>query len=80
MYSIIGLKLLVRQALDHIAVLDLMLARNQQCQDFEVGGRLLPRDLLNCLLAVLAEMQQQRLHKLLVQQVTRAVPVAVRVA
>src|SRR5262249_26734628 len=47
---------------------------------FEVHARLLPRDLLNCLLAVLAEMQQQRLHELLIEQVTRAMPVAVRVA
>jgi hypothetical protein len=29
---------------------------------------------------VLAEMQQQRLHELLIEQVTRAVPVAVGVA
>ena len=50
-----GLKLLVRQALDHIAVLDIVLARNQQCQDFEVGGRLRPAHLRNGLLPVLAE-------------------------
>src|SRR5262249_39112562 len=36
--------------------------------------------LLDRLLALVTEVQQQRLHKLLVQQVTRAVPVAVRVA
>src|SRR6516165_4645854 len=44
-----GLKLLVRQLLDQIAVLNLVLARDQQCQDLEVGGRLRlahPRDSL----------------------------------
>jgi len=61
-----GLKLLVRQVLDRIAVLDLVLARYQQRKDFEVARRLLPRDLLNRLLAVLAEMQQQRLNEFLI--------------
>jgi hypothetical protein len=61
-------------------VLYLHLARHQQRKYFDVHGRLLPRDLLNCLLAALAEMQQQRLHELLIEQVTRAVPVAVGVA
>src|SRR5262245_44027257 len=56
-----------------------MLARHQQRKDFEVARRLLPCDLLNRLLAVLAEVQQQRLHELLVQQMTRVVPVTVRV-
>ena len=47
-------------------MLDLVLARHQQRKDFEVAGWLLPRDLLNCLLAVLAEVQQQRLDELLI--------------
>ena len=47
---------------------------------FEVRGRLVTSDLLDRLLALMAEVQQQRLHELLVQQMTRAVPVAVRVA
>jgi hypothetical protein len=44
----------------------LPLARYQQRKDFEVARRLLPRDLLNRLLAVLAEMQQQRMNELLI--------------
>src|SRR5262245_11114789 len=75
-----GFKLLVRQAFERIAVLDLVLAGNEQAENLEIARRLLPRDLLNCLLAVLAEMQQQRLHELLIEQVTRAVPVATRVS
>src|SRR5262249_53324866 len=71
------LDLLVRHLLYAVRVLYLHLARHQQRKYFDVHARLLPRDLLNCLLAVLAEMQQQRLHELLIEQVTRAVPVAV---
>ena len=71
------LDLLVAHRLDAPAVLELHLARHQKRKNLEVRGWLLPRDLLNCLLAVLAEMQQQRLHEFLVQQMTRAVPVAV---
>src|SRR5499427_11002707 len=74
------LDLLVRHLLYAVRVLYLHLARHQKRKYFEVHARLLPRDLLNCLLAVLAEMQQQRLHELLIEQVTRAVPVAVGVA
>ena len=46
----------------------------------EIRGRLVTSDLLDSFLALMAEVQQQRLHELLVQQMTRAVPVAVRVA
>src|SRR5262245_1873134 len=74
------LDLLVRHLLYAVRVLYLHLARHQQRKYFDVRGRLIARDLFNCLLAVLAEMQQQRLHELLIEQVTRAVPVAVRVA
>src|SRR6516162_6283422 len=74
------LGLLVRHLLYAVRVLYLHLARHQQRKYFNVHGRLIARDLFNCFLAVLAEMQQQRLHELLIEQVTRAVPVAVRVA
>src|SRR6516164_742568 len=74
------LDLLVRHLLYAVRVLSLHLARHQKRKNFEVRGRLVTSDLFNCLLAVLAEMQQQRLHELLIEQVTRAVPVAVRVS
>src|SRR6516225_7465996 len=67
------LDLLVRHLLYAVRVLSLHLARHQKRKNFEVRGRLVTSDLLNCLLAVLAEMQQQRLHELLIEQVTRAV-------
>jgi hypothetical protein len=47
---------------------------------FGLRWRLITSDLLDCFLALMAEVQQQRLHELLVQQMTRAVPVAVGVA
>jgi hypothetical protein len=50
-----GLKLLVRQVLERIAVLDLVFARDQQSQNLEVGGRLCPAHLRNGLLPVLPE-------------------------
>jgi len=54
------LKLLVRQVLDQIAVLDLVLARNQQRQDLEIGGRLrLPHPRYS-LLPMLPEVAQKR--------------------
>src|SRR6516164_2327764 len=74
------LDLLVAHRLDAPAVLELHLARHQKRKNLEVRGRLVTSDLLDRLLAVLTEMQQQRLHELLIEQVTRAVPVAVRVA
>src|SRR5262249_43665325 len=52
-----GFKLLVRQLLEQIAVFDLVLARDQQRQDLEVGGRLRsahPRDSLLSVLPRLA--------------------------
>jgi hypothetical protein len=61
-------------------MLDLHLARHEKRKDFEVRGRLIARDLFNRLLALMAEVQQQRLHELLVQQMTRAVPVAMRIS
>src|SRR5262245_44556115 len=73
------LDLLVAHRLDAPAVLELHLARHQKRKDLEVRGRLVTSDLLDRLLALMAEVQQQRLHELLVQQVTRAVPVAVGV-
>src|SRR4029077_10540030 len=58
-----GFKLLVRQVLERIAVLDLVLAGHQQREDFEVGRRVLTRGLVNPLFAVLTEVQQQRLDE-----------------
>src|SRR6516164_9763833 len=58
-------------------MLEFHLTWHQQCKYFEVHARLVTRDLLDRLLALMAEVQQQRLHELLVQQMTRAVPVAV---
>ena len=58
-------------------MLELHLARHQKRKNLEVRGRLITSDLLDRLLALMAEVQQQRLHELLVQQMTRAVPVAV---
>jgi Tripartite tricarboxylate transporter family receptor len=74
-----ALDLLVAHSLDAPAVLDLRLARHEQRKYFEVHARLVTSDLLDGFLALMAEVQQQRLHELLVQEVTRAVPVAVRV-
>ena len=67
-----GLKLLVRQVLERIAVLDLVLARNQQRQNLEVGGRLRPTHSRNSLLPMLPEVAQKRADDLLAQLVTRA--------
>src|SRR5262245_21859738 len=74
------LDLLVAHRLDAPAVLDFHFARHQKRKNLEVRGRLVTSDLLDRLLALMAEVQQQRLHELLVQQMTRAVPVTVRVA
>jgi len=46
------LDLLIRHFLDRIAMLDLVLTGHQQSENLEVARRLLPRDLLNCLLAL----------------------------
>src|SRR5262249_3262309 len=58
-------------------VLDFHFARHQKRKNLEVRGRLVASNLLDRLLALMAEVQQQRLHEFLVQQMTRAVPVAV---
>ena len=50
-----GLKLLIRQVLDRIAVLDLVLTRDQQRQDLEIGGRLRLAHPRNGLLPMLLE-------------------------
>ena len=67
-----GLKLLISQVLERIAVLDLVLARNQQRQNLEVGGRLRPTHSRNSLLPMLPEVAQKRANDLLAQLVTRA--------
>ena len=69
-----------RHRLNPAGMLDLHLARHQKRKNFEVGGRLIAGDLLNGLFALVTEVQQQRLHELLVQQMTCTVPVAVGVA
>ena len=74
------LDLLVRHLLYAVRVLYLHLARHEQREYFEIHARLVTSDLFNRLFALVTEVQQQRLHELLVQQMTRAVPVAVRVA
>jgi hypothetical protein len=75
-----GLDLFVRHRLNPSGMLDFHLARHQKRKDFEVRGRLVTSDLFNRLLALMAEVQQQRLHELLVQQMTRAVPVPMRIS
>jgi hypothetical protein len=50
-----GFKLLVRQILDWIAVLNLVLARDQQSDNFQPQSRLVAAYLRNRLLPVLAE-------------------------
>src|SRR5262249_39115828 len=60
-----GFKLLVRQLLEQIAVFDLVLARDQQRQDFEVGGRLRLAHPCNSLLPMLSEVAQKRTDDLL---------------
>jgi hypothetical protein len=60
-------------------MLEFHLSRHQERKNFEVCGRLIARNLFNRLFALVTEVQQQRLHELLVQQVTCTVPVAVRV-
>ena len=75
-----GLKLLISQVLERIAVLDLVLARNQQRQNLEVGGRLRPTHSRDSLLPMLPEVAQKRANDLLAQLVTRAAQSSGRVA
>src|SRR5262249_37374997 len=65
-----GLKLLVRQALDHIALLDLVLARAQPRQDLQVRGRLCSAHTFNRLRAAVPEVSEQGRNKLAVQLLT----------
>ena len=74
------LDLLVAHSLDAAALLNLHLARHQQRKYFDVHGRLVTSDLLDRPLAFVTEVQQQRLHELLVQQVTCTMPIATRVS
>src|SRR5262249_20352163 len=62
-----GLKLLVRQALDHIAVLDLLLARAQQRQNLQVRGRLCSAHTFNHLRPAVPEVSEQGRNKLAIQ-------------
>src|SRR5262245_3659903 len=73
-------KLLVRQVLERIAVFDLMLARDQQRQDFVVGARLRLAHVRNSLLPMLSEVAQKRANDLLAQLVTRAAQSSGRVS
>src|SRR5262249_8985235 len=75
-----GLKLLVRQLLERIAVLDLVFARHQQSADLEIGGSLSPAHLRNGLFPVLGETPQQRANHRLAQPVTRTPQSSGRVA
>src|SRR5262249_7125198 len=77
-----GLKLLVRQALDHIAVLDLVLARAQPRQDLQIRGRLCSAHTFNRLRTAMPKVSQQCRNKLAVQllTVTRADRTAGRVS
>src|SRR5262249_31073658 len=75
-----GLKLLVRQLLERIAVLDLVLARHQQSEDLEIGGRLRPAHLRNGLFPMHGEIPQQRANYRLAQPITRAAQSSGRVA
>src|SRR5262249_35875398 len=74
------LYLLVRHVLHRIAVLDLVLARHQQSEDLEIGGRLGPAHLRNGLLPMHGEISQQRANYRLAQAVTRATQSSARVA
>src|SRR6516162_6872379 len=58
------LKLLVRQVLERIAVVDLVLARNQQCQDLQVRGRLCSAHTFNRLRTAVPEVSEQGRNKL----------------
>ena len=60
------LKLLVREVLEQMLCSTLCSRRTSSARPFEVARWLLPCDLFNRLLAVLAEMQQQRLDELLI--------------
>ena len=53
-----GLKLLVRQLFERVAVLNLVLARHQQSEDLEIGRRLGAAHLRNGLFPVLGEIPQ----------------------
>src|SRR5262245_46502013 len=77
-----GLKLLVRQALDHIALLDLVLARAQLRQNLQVRGRLCSAHTFNRLRAAVPEVSEQGRNKLAIQllTVTRADRTAGRVS
>jgi hypothetical protein len=52
-----GLKLLVRQLLERVPVLDLVLARHQQREDLEICRRLRPAHFRNGLFPVLTEIR-----------------------
>ena len=54
-----GLKLLVRQVLDRIAVLDLVLARDQQRQNLQICGRLCSAHTFNRLRTAMPEVSEQ---------------------
>jgi len=59
-----GLKLLVRQLLDQIAVLNLVLARAQQRQNLQIRGRLCSAHTFNRLRAAVPEVSEQGRNKL----------------
>jgi len=69
-----GLELLVRQILDQIAVLDLVLARDQQRQNLQVRGGLCSAHTFYRLRAAVPEVSEQSRNKLAIQllAVTRA--------
>src|SRR5262249_3241308 len=77
-----GFKLLVRQAFERIAVLDLVLARDQYRQNLQVRGRLCSAHTFNRLRAAVPEVSEQGRNKLAVQllAVTRADRTAGRVS
>src|SRR6516165_1533500 len=76
-----GLKLLVRQLLDQVAVLDLVLPRAQQRQNLQVSARLGSAHTFNRLRTAVPEVSEQSRNKLPVQllTVTRADRTASRV-
>jgi len=65
-----GLKLLVRQVLDRITVLDLVLARDEQRQNLQVRGRLCSAHAFNRLRTAVPEVSEQGRNKLAVQLLT----------
>jgi hypothetical protein len=69
-----GVYFLIGHRLDRARVLDLKLARDKVTENLHVTERALLPTFLNRLAAVRLKIEQERLEKFLVKQVTRVVP------